>query len=341
MKRWCALLLSIILLFAMASSFSSCTLPWEKERARVFEEIDKIEKSSEYAIITTRRYVTATEKIVFEDIIKDKISEDGHKIKSEKAIRFKRFGDLIVFTFEYKSQKRFWGLNDANNYWAVGAISLEDFSIEIHYLKNKYEELHPEASSNTHLCFGGKDNDAKKDTNQNGNEIINLEFVTINRSSGKIKVHTDYQFVESEIGEKTEAYVNPKTFVLGGEIYTINNGVEIWNEDKQIVANINASRKPVTFKYSDILKVSPELQQVNTILGEVSDYKIAAYFFTNGEDLFVGFVTDFSMFGAECNLTCPVIFKTNLNFDSFEYVGCVSGNYTTDFYKIVQIEKIN
>lgn len=45
MKKLSALLLSIALLFSVAFSFTSCTLPWEEERDRVFEEIDKIEKS--------------------------------------------------------------------------------------------------------------------------------------------------------------------------------------------------------------------------------------------------------------------------------------------------------
>ena len=72
-----------------------------------------------------------------------------------------------------------------------------------------------------------------------------------------------------------------------------------------------------------------------------SENEIVARFFTNGEDLFVGFVTEMSMFGVMCNLTCPVIFKTDLNFESFEYIGCASQNFMTDFYSTVQIDKIN
>lgn len=52
-------------------------------------------------------------------------------------------------------------------------------------------------------------------------------------------------------------------------------------------------------------------------------------------------VTEMSMFGVMCNLTCPVIFKTDLNFESFEYIGCVSQSFMTDFYSTVQIDKIS
>ena len=338
MKKFSALLLSMILLFSLAFSFTSCTFPWEEERDRVFEEIDKIEKSSDYAIITEREYVTATEKIVFEDLVKNKISKDGHKIKTEKSGIFNRYVDFIVFSYKYKTENRFWGINNSNNCWAVGAISLDDLSIEIHYLKNKYETLNIAYSSNTHLCFNALDKDSVKDKDKYSDG--DFDSITLNRTTEEI-ITGDYLHSPPEIiGKKAEAYENPNTFIYSGETYTVYDS-SIWDENGEEVARLNGSVKPVSFEYSDVLLLSPELREINAILGEGSENEIVARFFTNGEDLFVGFVTAMSMFGVMCNLTCPVIFKTDLNFDSFEYIGCVSQNFMTYFNSTVQIDKIN
>lgn len=347
MKKQLALLLSMTLLFTVAFSFTSCTFPWEEERDRVFEEINKIEKSSDYAIITDREYITATEKIVFEDIVKDKISKDGHKIKTEKSGTFQRFGDFIAFSYNYKNEKRFLGINDSNNYWAVGIVSLDDFSIEIHYLKNKYESLLLAFTSNTHLSFNALDKDKDSTKNKDTYSDKDYECIIINRANEEITILEDFQSSTSEIiGNPIETYRTPNSFVCDGETFTIDNNTKysaIFNENGERIAELNDYAKPscASFTYSDVLQISPELQEINAILGEGSENEIAAYFFTNGEDLFVGFVTDMSMFGVMCNLTCPVIFKTDLNFDSFEYIGCVSQNNMTDFYSTVQIEKIN
>ena len=347
MKKLSALLLSIALLFSVAFSFTSCTPPWEEERDRVFEEIDKIEKSSDYAIITEREYVTATEKIVFEDLVKNKISKDGHKIKKEKSGTFERCGDFIVFSLNYKSGNRFWGINDSNNHWAVGIISLDDFSIEIHYLKNKYERLSPSFPSNTHLSFNALDEDKKSTKDKDTYSDKDYERIVIERSNGEITILEGLGFSAAEmIGEPFESYKTPNSFVWNGESFTITNNSKysiIWNENEEEVAELNGSVKPLcaSFEYSDILQISSELQEINAILGEGSENEIVARFFTNGEDLFVGFVTEMSMFGVMCNLTCSVIFKTDLNFESFEYIGCASQNFMTDFYSTVQIDKIN
>ncbi len=327
-------LLSIILVFAMLFSFTSCTFPWEEERDRIFNEIDKLEKSSDYAITTRHEYITATEKIVFNNMVRDKISNDGHKIKKEEYGTFRRLGNFIVFSLKYKSEKRFWGINDSNNYWAVGIISLVTFSIEIHYLKNKYEELSPSFTSNTHLSFDVLDEDK---------ESTDYECLIIERSNEKITILDDLQSTAPEIiGKPIESYRNPNSFVWNGKAYTVSKTI-IRDNHKNIVAELNNSVSPSgdSFRYVDILSISPEIQEINKILGEGREDDVACYFFTNGEDLFIGFVTKTSMFGAECNLTCPVIFKTNPNFDSFEYIGCVSASYTYNFYEIVEVERIN
>lgn len=337
--------ISITLLFVILFSLSSCALPWEEERNRVFEEICTIEKCSDYAIITSRGYVSSAEEIDFASIVRKKVLDDGHKIKNDKSCTFHRFDGLVVFSYLYKSEKRFLGINNSNNRWAVGTISLNDFSIEIHYLKNKYEDILVSHLSQTHLCLSVRDEDAKKETDEYGNEIIRFDYITLDRSNEELKFREDYQSTLEIMGEQIEDYKNPDTFVCNGKTYKIDNNSKysvILDENSEEVAKLNGSVKPScsSFEYSDVLLISPKLQEINQILGEGSK-EIIARFFTNGEDLFVGFVTDMSMFGIMCNLTCPVIFKTDLNFDSFEYVGCVHPNYLSDFYYIVEVEKIN
>ena len=191
----------------------------------------------------------------------------------------------------------------------------------------------------------------------NVNSTINISDVenlreSINKfnegvSNGEITILEGLGFSAAEmIGEPFESYKTPSSFVWNGETYTISNGSSnsvIRNEKKELVAELDCSVTPLraSFGYSDILQISPELQEINAILGEGSEDEIEAHFFTNGEDLFVGFVTEISMFGAECYLIYPVIFKTDLNFDSFEYIGCVSDSYLYNFYSTVQIDKIN
>ncbi len=340
-------ILSVALLLALLLSLSSCTMPWEAERNRVFEEINEMEKSPDYAILTSRGYVSAAEEIDFTDIVRSKVLEDGRKIKGDNTCGFYRLEDVVVFSYLYKSQKRFFGINDSNNYWAVGTISLDDFSIEIHYLENRYEHMNVRELSQTHICLALVDENVKRETDENGNEIIRPDYATLNRSTDELTCVDDYQAALDVIGEIVEDYANPDTFVSDGKTYTIRNNSKysvIWAENgEEIIAELNGSVKPLcaSFEYADVLLISPELQEINRILGEGSENEIIARFFTNGEELFVGFVTEIGMFGNMCNLTCPVIFKTDLNFDSFEYVGCVSSNYQTNFYYRVEIEKVN
>lgn len=71
MKKLIALtakLSTIVLFVAILLSLASCIMPFEEERQRIFKEIDKIEKSSNYAILSDERYVTQNEEIYFEKI---------------------------------------------------------------------------------------------------------------------------------------------------------------------------------------------------------------------------------------------------------------------------------
>ena len=338
MKKLIALtakLSTIVLFVAILLSLASCIMPFEAERQRIFKEIDKIEKSSNYAILSDERYVTQNEEIYFEKIIKERIQNDGHKTEDECKFHFCRYRDVITFTCLYNRENRFFGLNNSNNHYAFGTIAAKDFSIEIHYMTNKYELMYAWLSE-TQFLIRVYDEDAKKQYNENGNEIINCDYYLLNRKDGEIEFFDDYDAYKKIAGEEIEHYANPTTFVYKGEQYTIFNGSNIYNEKGGFVIGSDD-----LFNYSDVLMFSPELQEVNKILGEGNEYAIDSYFFTNGEDLFIGFVSEEDMFGYSCDLTCPVIFKTDLNLNSFEYIGCVSSKYTDDFYSRIEVKKID
>lgn len=332
-------IISITLLFVILFSFSACTII--RERERVYNEINEIEKSSDYTIITSRNQVFATKQIDFINIIQKKLSEDGHIIKDALSSRFDRFGNHIAFIYQYRSENRFWGINNLNNCWAIGMISLDDYAIEIHYLRNKYEEMKLYALSQTYFALTAMDSDYKK-TNEHVGKITKYDYFTLDRSKGKIKFVDNQEELLRSIGQPLKNYTNPRRFTYNGKTYIISNSGYIRDEDYNGIAELsnNSSSSPVSFTYSDVLPLSPELQKINQILGEVSEYEIACHFLTNGEDLFVGFVTEMTLFGPDCKLTCPVIFKTDLNFDSFEYIGCVHPDYMTDFFDEVEIKKI-
>ena len=335
-------IISITLIFAVLFSLSSCTRI--KERKRIYENINKIEKSSDYAITTNRSRIFATKQIDFIDIIREKISTDGRKIKNDRSAGFTRFDNRIAFSYRYRSESRVLGINNSNNYWAVGTISLDNYAVEIHYLQNKYEKMYLYALSQTYFGLAAEDTDYKK-KNENGNIIIKHDFFTLDRADGKLtQVDSQEKLLES-IGTPLENYKNPDAFVCDGETYKISNGSDsstIWDENSNRIVGINDNGYSAieSFDYSDVLAVSPELQEINRILGEGHENDIKGHFFTNGEDLFVGFVTETSLFGTVCNLTCPVIFKTDLSFDSFEYIGCVHPDFMTEFFNNVEIEKI-
>ena len=202
-------------------------------------------------------------------------------------------------------------------------------------MTNKYELMYAWLSE-TQFLIRVYDEDAKKQYNENGNEIINCDYYLLNRKDGEIEFFDDSDAYKKIAGEEIEHYANPTTFVYKGEQYTIFNGSNIYNEKGGFVIGSDD-----LFNYSDVLMFSPELQEVNKILGEGNEYAIDSYFFTNGEDLFIGFVSEEDMFGYSCDLTCPVIFKTDLNLNSFEYIGCVSSKYTDDFYSRIEVKKID
>ena len=334
-------IISITLLFIILFSFSACA--WEKERTRIYQEICKIEKSSDYTIITSRNQIFASEQVDFIKIIREKILTGGRAIKDDLSSGFDRFDNYIAFTCRYRNESRILGINNSNNYWAVGTISLDDYAIEIHYLRNKYEEMKLFALSQTYFGLVVRDADYKK-TNEYGNKIVKYDYFIMNRSTEQLKYVDNEEELLKSIEKPLDNYTNPDTYVYNGETYKISNGSRsiIWDEnDNQVaVLNDNLSSSLNSFDYSDVLLLSPELQEINRILGKVHEYDIEGHFFTNGEDLFVGFVTEMTLFGAACNLTSPVIFKTDLSFDSFEYIGCVHPDFMTEFFNNVEIEKI-
>lgn len=338
----------LFLIVAISIVLSSCKFAdaIEEVRRLKYEDINKIEKSSDYALIMNQRYISSTEEIDFANMIKEKVLNEKHKIEEDNFCGLKFYGDLVSFVYQYYSKNRFFGLNDLNNYWAVGTISLDDYSIEIHYIKSKYEKISILNLSKTHFCLSGVDENAKGETDQNGKEIIKYDYFILDRSNEKWLEFDDYSKALEAIGEEIEEYKNPDTFLYNGKTYTVKSSTEpnhsiVYDENGEKVVSLSDKFESFCdlFDNPDIVLNNKELKKICEIIGDNTVNNIEGLLFTNGEDLFVGFQTSMGMFGPACSLIGPVIFKTTLDFDSFEYIGCANKDYR-DFYSKVKIEKI-
>lgn len=339
----------LFLTIAFSLILSSCEFAdaIEEVRRLKYEDINKIEKNSEYALIMSQRYVSSTEEIDFANMIKEKVLNEKHKIEEDNFCGLEFYGDLVSFAYQYDSKNRFFGLNDLNNYWAVGTISLDDYSIEIHYIISKYEKISILNLSKTHFCLSGKDENAEKETDQNGKEIIKYDYFILDRSNEKWLEFDDYSKALEAIGEEIEEYKSPDTFSYDGKTYTlksdliISNSI-IYDENGEEVVRLSDKFESFydLFDNPDIVLNNKELKKICEIIGENTINEIEGFLFTNGEDLFIGIRASMTLFGPACSLIGPVIFKTTLDFDSFEYVGCANDFYRNNFFYKIQIKKI-
>lgn len=62
-------------------------------------------------------------------------------------------------------------------------------------MTNKYEELHVWLSE-THFLLQVKDEDVKKKYDENGNEILNCDYYSLNRKDGEIEILDDYDAIK-------------------------------------------------------------------------------------------------------------------------------------------------
>lgn len=325
MKKLLTTILSAILVLGMSFGFSGCL---DKRWQEIFDQVNQIEKSADFALVDSDTYMSAQEEIDFFSLLKEKIQEDGKKAELTDWFCARYQGNICQFLYRYKEENRLGGLNDKNNHYAVGTISLTDYSISVKYFKCAYEKLKSSAFSETHHLYGLEDTD--KEIKDGQYEVRRL---TINRNSGEVREWEDAASSLAFIGERIPSYSPPTTYT--------ENGVEYILSDTAVFENNEQHNTVICVPtYANMLEKTEEMKIISEILSRESGrLSIEGHFLTNGEDLFVGFISSYGMFGWEGDLVFPVVFKCDLSLETFEYVGCINMR-NCDFYKYLEVRRI-
>ena len=157
-----------------------------------------------------------------------------------------------------------------------------------------------------------------------------MRKVEIDRKTKEVKICNSYDSAINYCGEVIEYYSNPNIYIEEGIQYEVSSGSITYADDIYLVPEC-----------SYLVEESEELKQIIEILGGQKEmYTLEGNFFTNGEELFIGFISDVGMFGYESDLRFPIIFKCSINSDIFEYVGCVFYK-DVHFYEDLEVIKLN
>lgn len=307
-KKLLTIGLAFVLMFCMGVSLIGCRpYPWEIEEKKIFDAADQIAKNPNYALMNDYEYRSAEQTVVWADLITEKIRADGKKVDLmgyttdlflEEPNKIE--GGYVAFRYKYNIEFNWFGFNKNNVNYAIGTMSLDDYSFNIHYLELEYPELDILKTSETHFCCRG----------ENGKEVT---YLLINRENGKIEEKwDDFDLVKENFSGELVKNFNHTTYTENETVYTVYKK-RIENKEKNILFDIPS--------YEYVMERSKELRQIN-VLAKATNYSVSSAFVTNGTDLFVIFSKGTDMFGAECQLI-PVVFRCDLSFETFEYVGCM------------------
>ena len=324
MKKLLTIGVAVLLMLCMSVSLVGCRpYWWEIEEQKIFNEADKIARHPDYALVTNYEYRSAEKVVIWEDLIVEKVKSDGKKVEStdcSKAVYLKEpnklEGGFITFSYKYNVQPNWFGLNRNNCHYAIGTMSLEDYSFEVHYFKLPYPKCSILKASETHFCcYTEEDNE--------------VTYLLINRTNGKIEEKWEnFDLVKENFKNEIPRNYNHSTYTENGIIYNVSkNYVE--NEEENISIRLPS--------YEYVMERSPELQQINVVAG-ANDNAVSRSFVTNGTELFIIYSHEFGMFGARCHLI-PVVFRCDTSLETFEYVGCLSHGtyYPGDTISVIKI----
>lgn len=326
-KLW-SVVLGIMLMLCMGFGLAGCEYQWEIEGRKVFETADQITKNPDYALINDFEYRSAEEAIVWKELIEEKIKSDRKKIESTSyctALYLKEpnttKGGFVAFTYKYGENDSWAGCNKNTQKYAIGTISLDDYSFKIHYLNFPYSKLYISQISETHFCCTAEDDDT-------------TVYVSVNRENGKIEKQFDNfdAIKESFTGALTQIY-NERFYTENEIVYTIAR-----RSEEGILRNKEEKIELYTPSYEYVMEKSEELRAINEI-AKADNYKVKARFISNGTELFVVFSKGTNTFGMECQLV-PVVFRCDTSFETFEYIGCMY-NAQTYYPERLSIIKLN
>lgn len=297
-------------------------------RLELFNKVNEIEKDPNYAFICKNGYLSKDEEINFKELVENEIKKDKKSFEDlGSAFQFLE-GDIIYFLYRYKEEKRFFGINDKNNSYAVGTISLLDWSISIHYFECKYERIVEASLTEDHYLMKFEDTDKK--TEDKCNFITGV--ITFNKENKEMKEWDDILTAKDNVGLSVPLYENPMSYTENGITYTVSkSSISYEGELKRKI--IEAP------KFSEVIESNATAKKVAEIIGENDKNFVDSFFITNGEELFVAFFTSSGMFGYDCELSFPVYFKYDLSLNSLEYIGCVNLK-DSNFYESIQVIKL-
>lgn len=324
-KKLLTIGLAGLLMLCVSVSLVGCRpYHWEIEEKRIFDEANKIARHPDYALITDYEYRSAEKVVVWEDLIVEKIKADGKEIENtfcSKALFLKEpntiQGGFVAFTYRYDSESPFFGLNKNKEKYALGTMSLDDYSFKIHYLRLPYATFYVLKVSETHFCCEAYDNGTKT-------------YVLINRESGKIEeTWEDFDLVKENFKNEIPNNYNHSVYTENGVAYTVTQ-YYVENEAEDISIRIPS--------YEYVMERSQELQRINVAAGAY-DNTVSRSFVTNGTELFIIYSYALGMFGGRCHLI-PVVFRCDTSLETFEYVGCLSKG-TSDPEAGISVVKTN
>lgn len=325
-------ILGIIMIFTIMITLTGCGVldaianQREKNRRKLFEEINQLEQNPNYALLCNSSYIYLNDEINFKSLIEQKLKEDNKKIKTNDLETVLYENNTISFVYKYKTQKRFLGINDNNNYYALGIIYLNDYSIDITYINNKYEELYIMGLTETSFIYGVEDNNNKP---QNG--VIDIDALVMNINTKEVKELEGVPEALYNNGKEIKEYTNQNTYIEDGIEYTVyESHLEIKNSEENNTIDI--------IRINNLLEKSDEMKKIIEILKIDTLYDLKLSFFTNNEQLFIGVFSGLGMFGYKSKLTFPIIFKCDTKLQNFDYIGCI--DYENDaYYRNLQIIK--
>ena len=321
LKKLLTISLSVLLMLCVSISLVGCRpYPWEIEEQKIFEEANKIARSSEYALIANYGYFSAEKTVLWEDLIVEKMKSDGKEVENTSCrteIYLKEpntvEGGFVAFSCNYNNEFNFFGLNRNNSKHAIGIMSLDDYSFEVHYFRLPGAKLDIVKVSETHFCCYTEDGDEGT-------------YLLINRKNGKIEEEWDtVDLVKENFEGAISQNFNHATYTENGITYTVTNNY-VDNEELDVSIRIPS--------YEYVMERSQELQQIN-LIANANDNSVSYSFITNGTELFVVY----SAMWPVTNLI-PVVFRCDTTLETFEYVGCLSsGTYYPGRY--ISIVKTN
>ena len=328
MKKIISLLLTVVLCLGMVIGFVGCeNSPWAIEERRLFGVVNEIPKNPDYVLINNLEYRSAEKTLIWDEMIIEKVKADGKKVKHGNSTCITDLylkepntleGGFVAFVYNYSTEFPWLGFNINNENYAIGTISLDDFSFTINYISLPYSQCSMIMVSETHFCFYVKETRQKEFK----------EFLLINRTSGKVEKtwKTMDEVTENFQGEISQNY-NQRTYTENGIDYTLYlvNNTRLENEELKISIEVPS--------YEYVLQRSQELKLIDA---ELKKRDVEGIFITNGTELFVAYTRKRGMFGKSSHLN-PIVFRCDTTLETFEYIGCTFYN----LLKNMAVIKIN